>query len=68
MHVSFEAFGCSAVDDSDGIVRGRPYGGLGVLIRKLFRPMADIHKYDDSRLLGTRLKIILSLSIFLLLT
>ena len=56
LHVLFKAFGCSAVDDSDGIVRGRPYGGLGVLIRKSFRPMADFHKYDDSRLLGITIK------------
>ena len=56
LHVLFEAFGCSAVDDSDGIVRGRPYGGLGVLIRKSFRPMADFHKYNDSRLLGITIK------------
>ena len=54
--MSFKAFGCSAVDDSDGSVRGRPYGGLGVLIRKSFRPMADLPKYDDSRLLSITFK------------
>ena len=27
-----------------------------MLIRKSFRPMADFHKYDDSRLLGITIK------------
>ena len=56
LHVQFGAFGCSAIDDSNGIVRGRPYGGLGVLIRKSFRPIANFHTYDDSRLLGITIK------------
>ena len=56
LHVQFEAFGCSAIDDSNGIVRGRPYGGLGVLIRKSFRPIANFHTYEDSRLLGITIK------------
>ena len=56
LHVQFEAFGCSAIDDSNGIVRGRPYGGLGVLIRKSFRPIANFHTYEDSRFLGITIK------------
>ena len=51
LHVQFEAFGCSAIDDSNGIFCGRPYGGLGVLIRKSFRPIANFHTYENSRLL-----------------
>ena len=47
LHVQFEAFGCSAIDDSNGIVRGRPYGGLGVLIRKSFRPISNFHTYSS---------------------
>ena len=56
LHVQFEAFGCSAIDDSNGIVRGRPYGGLGMLIRKSFRPIANFHTYEDSRLLEITIK------------
>ena len=29
LHVQFEAFGCSAINDSNGIVRGRPYFHVG---------------------------------------
>ena len=39
LHVQFEAFGCSAIDDSNGIARGRPYGGLGVLYVNLLDPL-----------------------------
>ena len=41
------------MDDSDGTVRGRPYGGLGVLIRKLFKPMFDFPNSESLYFLTT---------------
>ena len=32
----FESFSLSAIDDSNGIVQGRPYGGIGILMRKSY--------------------------------
>ena len=48
----FEGFGISAIDDSTNIVRGRPYGGMAILIRKQYRSIAQFHTYNCSRLLG----------------
>ena len=48
----FEGFRWCAIDKSNGIIQGRPYGGLGILIRKTIRPFAQFHSYNDSRLLG----------------
>ena len=55
IHCEFEGFGISAIDDSTGIVRGRPYGGMASLIRKQYRSMAQFFTYDCSRLLGVQL-------------
>ena len=54
-HCEFEGFGISAIDDSTGIVRGRPYGGMAIRIRKQYRSMAQFYTYDCSRLLGVQL-------------
>ena len=51
----FEGFGISAIDDSTNIVRGRPYGGMAILIRKQYRSIAQFHTYNCSRLLGVQL-------------
>ena len=51
----FEGFGISAIDDSTNIVRGRPYGGMAILIRKQYRSLAQFHTYNCSRLLGVQL-------------
>ena len=51
----FEGFGISAIDDSTNIVRGRPYGGTAILIRKQYRSIAQFHTYNCSRLLGVQL-------------
>ena len=48
----FEGFGTTAMDTSNGIILGRPYGGVAVLIRKSIRNKCQIHTFDDSRLLG----------------
>ena len=40
------------MDISNGIMSGRPYGGVAVLVRKSFRKECQVHTFDDSRLLG----------------
>ena len=52
IHPEFEAYGISAIKDSDEIINGRPYGGLAILIRKQYRPICDFQSFDDSMLLG----------------
>ena len=37
IYCEFEGFGISAIDDSTGIIRGRPYGGTAILIRKQYQ-------------------------------
>ena len=48
----FEGFGTTAMDISNGIMSGRPYGGVAVLVRKSIRKECQVHTFDDSRLLG----------------
>ena len=38
-----------------GFFRGRPFGGVGILVRKSIRPMASFKYYDDPRLVGLEL-------------
>ena len=51
----FESFGISAIDDSNGIVQGRPYGGMGILKRKSYRKHAEFHNFNESRILDITL-------------
>ena len=37
LHPQFEGMGVSAIDSSSGIITGRPYGGVAILIRKKLR-------------------------------
>ena len=48
----FEGFGTTAMDISNGIMPGRPYGGVAVLVRKSIQKECQVHTFDDSRLLG----------------
>ena len=48
----FEGIGLSAMDDSYSIIQGRPYGGVGILIRKSLRYCTNFVFYDSSRILG----------------
>ena len=48
----FEGFGTTAMDISNGIMSGRPYGGVAVLVRKSIRKECQVHMFDNSRLLG----------------
>ena len=52
----FERFGISAIDDSLGIVKGRPYGGMTILARKRSRSMIEFQQYKDPRILGITVK------------
>ena len=52
IHPEFEAYGISAIQDSEEIINGRPYGGLAILFRKQYRPICDFQTFDDSRLLA----------------
>ena len=47
-----EGFGTTTMDISKGILSGKPYGRVAVLIRKSIRKACQIHSYDDSHLLG----------------
>ena len=51
----FESFGINAIDDINGIVHGRPYGGMGILIRKSYRRHAEFHNFNDLRIVGITL-------------
>ena len=48
----FEGFGTTAMDISNGIMSGRPYGGVAVIVRKSIQKECQVHTFDDSRLLG----------------
>ena len=48
----FEGIGLSAMDESYSIIQGRPYGGVGILIRKSIRSCINFMFYDNSRILG----------------
>ena len=40
------------MDISNGIMSGRPYGSVAVLVRKSIQKECQVHTFDDSRLLG----------------
>ena len=48
----FHSFSMSSVNVEDGLLRGRPYGGLSLLWNKRLSQIARIVQYDDDRLLG----------------
>ena len=56
IHGEFHVFGNSAVRTSDGLLVGRPYGGLAVLWRKDLGHCITVIDYDDARLLGVTIK------------
>ena len=37
LHPEFEGMGVSAIDSTSGIITGRPFGGVAILIRKKLR-------------------------------
>ena len=40
------------MDLQSKIIKGRPYGGVGFLIRKSVFQLCTVKEYDDSRILG----------------
>ena len=53
------------VDSKFGIISGRPFGGVAILIRKKLRQYCNFLFYDDARIIGLELKF-LSENIYLL--
>ena len=51
-----EGFGISAIDDSLGIVKGRLYGGMAILVRKRYKSMIEFQQYKDPRIIGITVK------------
>ena len=57
VHSEFYGDGVSSVDTTDGILIGRPYGGLAVLRRKSLNAFVKVNKFEDeTRLMGIDLK------------
>ena len=52
----FEGFRISAVKDSLRIVKGRPYGGMAILVHKRYRSTIEFQQYKDPRILGINVK------------
>ena len=52
VHCQFNGAGTSAMDLQSKIIIGRPYGGVGFLIRKSVFQFCTVKEYDDSRILG----------------
>ena len=52
IHSDFMSFGTSSMNTNDGIVLGRPYGGVAVLWRKHLTPRVKPINFDDDRIVG----------------
>jgi hypothetical protein len=50
VHCDFYGSGSSSVNERDGILRGRPYGGLAILYRKSLGNMFRVVEYDNERI------------------
>ncbi len=55
IHKEFYSKGISAMDTSNGIITGRPYGGLAILWRKTIGSTAVPCLYDDERIMGLQI-------------
>ena len=51
LHADFYADGVSAMDNTSGILIGRPFGGIGILWRKSIGACIQVHKYN-TRVMG----------------
>ena len=47
LHADFVSFGLSSMNVTDGIVLGRPYGGVAVMWRKNLASQVKAVSYDD---------------------
>ncbi len=52
----FLSHGISSVDTSQGLLSGRPHGGLGILWRRALGESIAILNFDDHRILGLTIK------------
>ena len=52
IHSSFYADGVSSMDSGNGFLKGRPFGGLGILWRKTFAQGARIIKSENDRIMS----------------
>ena len=59
LHPEFEGMGVSAIDSTSGIITGRPFGGVAILIRKKLRQYCNFIFYDDPRITGLEIKCVL---------
>ena len=59
LHPEFEGMGVSAIDSTSGIITGRPFGGVVILIRKMLRQYCNFIFYDDPRITGLEIKCVL---------
>ena len=55
-HPEFEGMGVSAIDMTERMIVGRPYGGVAILIRKELREHCNFLCYDDPRIMGIEFK------------
>ena len=55
-HPEFEGMGVSAIDMTERMIVGRPYGGVAILIRKKLREYCNFLCYDDPRIMGIEFK------------
>ena len=55
IHDEFEGMGISAMDDGFALIQGRPYGGIGILVRKSLRRYINFVFYDNCRIMGVEL-------------
>ena len=52
IHSDFIGQGVSAINSSDGLLQGRPYGGVAILWRKSIAKHITVQNYDDPRIIG----------------
>ena len=52
IHFDFVSFGLSSMNMSDGLIVGRPYGGVAVLFKRSLMSVVKPVVYDNSRMLG----------------
>ena len=55
-HPEFEGMGVSAIDTTERIIVGRPYGGVAILTRKELREYCNFLFYDNPRIMGIEFK------------
>ena len=52
LHDDFYAYGTAPVDMGEGMLRGRPHGGMAILWRKNLDSVITIQNFNDDRLIG----------------